>query len=128
MTLPGGLITRKVLLEPRHITRGSSQAQTVGWSFGANSFLVEKAIRRCVDHVRTAMDQAVADGSPVAEGELRSALSVAVRQSVARYDGVEFDAPYDATDGFMRFGNQGIRIDDVVDFFMSACKVRRVCA
>jgi hypothetical protein len=96
-----------------------------GWEieFGANIFLVELAIRRCVAQIENAASQASETGAPVNEAQLRKALALAVRSSVANYNGHEYLGYYDASDGFMRFGTQAIH---VASFVSTVCEIAEV--
>lgn len=100
-----------------------------GWEleFGANCFLVEKAIARCKDRIVQAIGTALASGSRVDGTALRKDMALAVRASVANYNGEEYSGFYDASDGFMHFGTQAISVNAFVDELFRLAGLHRIC-
>lgn len=100
---------------PKHYDRVVYGAH--GWEidFGANFFLVEKAIRRCAAVIEEACAEVLRTGNTVDASTYRYKMSLAVRGAVANFQGNEYESYYDTTDGFMLFGTQAIRVDDFVN-------------
>jgi hypothetical protein len=92
-----------------------------GWAvdFGANTFLVGKAIERC----REALDDFFVEASKgrlLPLQEVREALKRRVSGAVANYQGDEYAGYYPLTDGQLVFGAQAIDVDDFVRALLTA--------
>lgn len=112
---------------PKHHERVTSG--TYGWKieFGANYFLVEVAIRRCLTLIGEAADLAEKSGGKVDESDLRERLVMQVRGSVANFNGNEYDGFYDTVKGFMLFGTQAINVNDFVGTICDLTEIHRIC-
>ena len=90
-----------------------------GWSidFGANTFLVGKAIERCSSEIMNAMDNAIQGNIPNIN-ELKEKLKLHIRGAVANNDGYEYDGYYPAEGQDMMFGAQSIDVNDGADFIL----------
>jgi hypothetical protein len=99
---------------PKHAER-LTQGDT-GWElvFGANTFLVETAVRRCVRTIEKAAEAVKKTDKPINENALARDLAYAVQGAVANYQGLEYSGFYDASDGFMHFGTQAIHVPSFV--------------
>ena len=99
---------------PKHADR--LEYGDTGWElkFGANTFLVEEAIRRCASIIEKVAKSVLETDTPIDESKLRRELEYAVRGAVANYEGVEYAGYYDASDGFMHFGTQAIHVASFV--------------
>lgn len=54
-------------------------------------------------------------------------MALQVRGAVANFNGDGFMSYYDAPGGFMHFGTQAIRVDDIVDTLCTLAEVHRIC-
>lgn len=75
---------------PKHADRMDYGNTGLEIEFGANSFLVEEAIRRCVATLRAAAEQVLDSEEPADEAGLRARLRLAVRGAVSNYRGEEY--------------------------------------
>ena len=100
---------------PKHAERLEYGKTGLEIEFGANTFLVEQAIRRCAAAIEKAAESVIATGDPIDEAELRRQLGFAVCGAVANFDGVEYSGYYDASDGFMHFGTQAVHVASFVE-------------
>jgi hypothetical protein len=96
---------------PKHADRLEYGDTGLEIEFGANTFLVEEAIRRCVAALKVAAERALEAEEPADESELRARLRLAIRGAVSNYQGEEYAGYYNATDGFMHFGAQAIHVE-----------------
>jgi hypothetical protein len=96
---------------PRHADRMDYGNTGLEIEFGANSFLVEEAIRRCLAALRAAAERALETEEPADETELRARLRLAIRGAVSNYQGEQYAGYYNASDGFMHFGAQAIHVE-----------------
>jgi len=96
-----------------------------GWAieFGANTFLVGKAIERCAMRFKEFLD---AIGDQVSTDKLRKNLRSAIAGAVANYDGNEYDGYYPITDDQLTFGAQAIDLNDAVAFLVNRTGVDRL--
>lgn len=102
---------------PRHASRirGTSH----GWAveFGANDFLVGKAIERCGKVIKQFLDEA-SSGKLLLLDELKKALAHQISRSVSNANGYEYEGCYPITHGQLIFGTQAIDIDDAINFLI----------
>lgn len=90
--------------------------------FGANSFLVEHAVKRFIDSVRFFLYK-VESGHPASYGELLGDLRISVATSVGNYQGDKYPGIYPVKDGRMVFGTQAICIMDCVDIVVDRARL-----
>lgn len=90
-----------------------------GWSieFGANTFLVGKAISRCGEEINKFIEVAVSGDIPEIN-DLKSRLRLHIRGAVANHDGNEYDGYYPVEGPDMMFGAQSIDVEDGVNFLI----------
>lgn len=90
-----------------------------GWiiEFGANTFLVGKAISRCSAEINKFIEMAVSGDIPEIN-ELKSNLKLHIRGAVANHDGNEYDGYYPVEGRDMMFGSQSIDVEDGVNFLI----------
>jgi hypothetical protein len=98
-----------------------------GWAvdFGANSFLVEKAIERCRKELER--QQARADaGEVVPRSEIKEELEKVISGCVANSNGQEYSGyyPIRRSDRTLVFGAQGIGVDDGANLMISDANLR----
>jgi hypothetical protein len=112
---------------PKHCERIANGVHGLQLEFGANKFLVEHAMR-LIHHTFTyAVCRAVECDDYVDAAEIRNALALNVRQSVAGFDDLVFN-PYSGDDGeFLHLGASEIRVSDVVEEVYRMCELHRVC-
>lgn len=103
---------------PKHSERIYKSSH--GWSidFGANTFLVGKAIERCSNEINKAIDHAVSGNIPNIN-ELKESLKLHIRGAVANNDGYEYEGYYPLEGNDMMFGAQSIDAQDGSDFMLS---------
>jgi hypothetical protein len=96
-----------------------------GWAvdFGANSFLVGKAIERCMDFLNQCRE-AAATGQIVLRVEIESKLKMTISGCVANSSGVEYGGYYPIRNETLEFGAQGIGVDDGADFMIGESNLR----
>lgn len=99
-----------------------------GWEieFGANRFLVEVAIGRCVEIARGALESWLVTGQRQSLKEINSKMVVALKSSVANMDGQEYPTLYPVSGGHMHFGTQSIHTGDFVNVFMEMTGLSRI--
>jgi hypothetical protein len=87
-----------------------------GWEvpFGANSFLVEQAIRRSNKKARDALANVFVTDEKWPSSILREELVHSIRGAVSNYCGEEYPTLWSVTSGHMRFGTQSIHIGDFI--------------
>lgn len=112
---------------PNHYKRVTSGVH--GWEieFGANLFLVEKAIRRCISIITEHAFLAERTRAKVDAIELRYSMSLQVRSAVAKYNGAEYKEYYDTVNGFMLFGTQAINVNDFVATMSKLSDLHCIC-
>jgi hypothetical protein len=99
---------------PKHFERITVGAY--GWEvpFGANSFLVEQAMLRCNNQVRSALAVVSNTDKKFPSLALREQLATSVRGAVSNYLGEEYQTLWAVTNGHMRFGAQSIHVGDFI--------------
>ena len=90
-----------------------------GWTieFGANNFLIEKAIKRCCREIHIFllnMDQ----GKEVSKHELKKKLQLHIRGAVSNYEDDEYMSYWPLEENDMKFGAQSIDIKDAVNYIV----------
>lgn len=90
-----------------------------GWSidFGANSFLIEKAIKRSlieVDKFIASMEQ----GENPEIDDLKKRIMLHIRGAVSNYDNNEYEVYYPVDGSDMMFGAQSIDVNDGLQFML----------
>jgi len=87
-----------------------------GWAvdFGSNSFLVGKAIERC----KSSINEYIENQQDRNLTELKEILSKHISGAVATGNNYEYSGYYPIEDGYMKFGVQGIDVEDGVSFLI----------
>ena len=85
--------------------------------FGANTFLIGKAIERCNNEINKYIDAAAQGDIPDLD-ELKSKLKMHIRGAVANNDGYEYEGYYPLEGQDMMFGAQSIDINDGVEYVL----------
>lgn len=90
-----------------------------GWviDFGANSFLVGKAISRCSSAINNFLEKS-ANGELAQLSDLKESLKRHIRGAVANHNQDEYDGYYSLTGQHMMFGAQSIDIEDGANFII----------
>lgn len=90
-----------------------------GWviDFGANTFLIGKAIERCKVEVNKHMDL-VAQGENPDINELKKSLKKHICGAVANNEGYEYDGYYPLNGNDMMFGAQSIDVKDAAEYLI----------
>ncbi len=103
------------------------KSTTHGWAldFGANTFLVGKAIERCCREINKQIDSALV-GEPITIENLKQKLALHIRGAVANYDGNEYESYYPTTGQDMMFGAQSIDVEDGVKFMLSKININNL--
>jgi hypothetical protein len=97
-----------------------------GWAveFGANSFLVGKAIERCRKFLDQCREEA-ARGQIVLHSDIESKLKKIISGCVANSSGQEYNGYYRIRDdNTLVFGAQGIGVDDGASFMIGEANLR----
>lgn len=105
--------SRKWVRAPKHTERIVNGSMGYMISFGANSFLVGRAISRCAAEISAYYRSG--DGTLSRHKMLQSDLSLQVRGSVANYQGHEYPGFYPIEHEMMVFGTQGILVTEVIN-------------
>jgi len=95
-----------------------------GWKidFGANTFMVGRAISRCRKTLSDALEQA-SSGNIRPFSELRRILTYNVRGAVANYEDEEYSGFYSVVGADMKFGTQSIDTEDFINLVLSKVPV-----
>ncbi|MFO1506026.1 MAG: hypothetical protein U1F23_02950 [Lysobacterales bacterium] len=103
-------------LDPRH-----------GWAvdFGANTFLVGKAVERSAKKLKAFLDAAASGKEPPIE-ELKRDLRYAIAGAVANNDGNEYAGYYPINGDGLTFGAQEIDLNDAVSYLVRKVDVERL--
>jgi len=91
-----------------------------GWAvdFGANTFLVGKAIERCRNALNEFLDEAASGRIPLLK-EVKNTLKHHVSGAVANIDGYEYQGYYPIDNRDLVFGAQSIDVEDAANFIIS---------
>jgi hypothetical protein len=102
---------------PRHVDR-MYKSDRHGWAldFGANTFLVGKALERCRAEIRRVLD-VIRQGDVPIRSDVERRLKQAIARSVANYDGDEY-RQYQIADEQLIFGAQAISLTDGARFVL----------
>lgn len=94
-----------------------------GWAvdFGANTFLVGKAIERCRNVLNDVFAEA-AKGRLLTLAEIRPALERQISGAVAGYNGDEYNGYYPIKEKQMVFGAQAINVEEAANFILEEAK------
>jgi hypothetical protein len=108
---------------PRHAERLYNSRH--GWAvdFGVNTFLVGKAIERCIRVLDRCCDETAA-GQVLSRSDVEAKLKCVIRGAVANSNGQEYQGLYPAKNDMMEFGAQGIGVDDSVRFMLAESNLR----
>ena len=98
-----------------------------GWviDFGANTFLVEKAIMRCRKKICKTLDAADEGIVPSIE-QLLSELRMTISGAVANRGGYEYEGFYPVEHGDMMFGTHSIDVNDGSNFLIRESGIRKL--
>lgn len=109
---------------PRHASRVYKSHH--GWAvdFGANTFLVAKAIARCGQELNAGIDRAVR-GEAVDLPALRQKLTLHICGAVANNNGNEYSGYYPVSGTDMFFGAQSIDVVNGADFLIEQSGIKR---
>lgn len=90
-----------------------------GWAidFGANTFLVGKAIERCRNKIDEFFEQAAKGQLPL-KSDVKNALKQQVSGAVANNDGYEYSGYYPIESRDLIFGTQSIDVEDAANFII----------
>ena len=111
---------------PRRAPRHSDRMYGVhgDWKieFGANTFLVGRAISRCAHTIDQYLNT-IEQGNDYNRAELVEKLMLNVRGAVANWNGYEYQGYYDVQGNDMMFGTQSIDVDDFVQFALDTWNI-----
>ena len=107
---------------PGHFERIHERGGRNEIEFGANSFLVERAILRCAETIRDTAELVETRGKLFDRAELWEKLVKCLRQSVSNYCGDGYDG-YPIRGGFLEFGSTGICVTEFVDAIWQRMKL-----
>ncbi|MBJ6749893.1 hypothetical protein [Geomonas anaerohicana] len=99
-----------------------------GWAvdFGANTFLVGKAIERSGRKIKEFLE-AVAVGTILPIATLKNNINFAISSAVTNYEGYEYDYyPISGTE--LIFGAQSVDLDDACTFLLRTIKLQEMLA
>ncbi len=115
------------VMAPNHAKRIYSSSH--GWSldFGANTFLVGKAIARCSQEISSAMDTAVKGHLPNLQ-ELTEKIELHIRGAVSNSEGYEYDGYYPVVGDDMMFGAQSIDVKLGAKFILEKSGIKELLA
>jgi Bacterial RNA polymerase, alpha chain C terminal domain len=110
--------SRQAVRAPRHADR-LFYFPDHGWAldFGANAFLVGKAIERCEIVLDECRDEAAA-GQAVSRSDVEARLKQQISGAVANSNGEEYGGYYPIRNGRLNFGAQAISVDDGARFMI----------
>lgn len=110
---------------PKHARRIANGRY--GWEveFGANSFLVGRAIERSTNFIRDIINK-IELGEVVYSNEISSRLNLIISGSVSNYEGEIFDGYYAIERGLLRFGNQGIDVNEFKSYIMGTTEINKL--
>ena len=102
---------------PKHAERIYKSDHGLAIDFGANTFLVEKALERCRNKVNDYLDEA-ARGHITEKSDVIETLKRIVSGAVANADGYEYTGYYPVENDDLVFGAQSIDLNDAADFII----------
>jgi hypothetical protein len=106
---------------PGHADRLRMSGHGSAVKFGANTFLVGKAIERCRNDLNDFFDEA-AKGKRVELAVVRVALKRHISRAVANYNGDEYAGPYPISNDQLVFGAQAIDVNDGATFILDEAR------
>jgi hypothetical protein len=114
---------RKPVRAPGHADR--LQMSQHGWAveFGANSFLVGKAIERGNEFLNRCREEA-STGQIISRADVEAKLKRIISGCVANSNGDEYGGHYPIRNETLEFGAQGIGVDDGADFLIQESNVQ----
>jgi hypothetical protein len=110
----------------KHYERVKKGPHGLQIDFGANNFLVGRAISRCRDRISVVLEQVSSSGERIDEQALRAELILIVCSAVSNYADEEYGF-YNLENDFMVFGTQGINVCDFVDQVFRYTDLHLVC-
>lgn len=118
---------------PKHCERIATGQDGLELVFGANKFLVGKAIKECASQVdslleafaQTEVSEAQSDPFEIKKC-LRIVVKPIIRRCVEHENGEKYAYYGTAKDDFMRFGTQAISVNEFVDEFLMICELRAI--
>lgn len=113
----------KPVRAPKHADRLHMSQHGWAISFGANTFLVGKAIERCTNFLNQCRDEA-ATGKVVLRSDIESKLKKIISGCVANSSGAEYGGYYPIRNDMLEFGAQSIGVDDGAAFMMVEANLR----
>lgn len=113
---------------PRHARR-IYLCRRYGWSvdFGANTFLVGKALERCREKILGFFGR-IRDGDVAKRSEVEQSLRYEVARSVANSRGEEYWPHYPDNGRDLVFGTQSIDLEDAVEFVINYSGIKEFLA
>ncbi|MBV1790802.1 hypothetical protein KQ940_22295, partial [Marinobacterium sp. D7] len=110
---------------PKHAER--IENGRYGWEieFGANKFLVGRAIEKCTNYIRDLIYQ-VEQGHAIESGNINSQLGLIIRSCVANYEGEIFEGYYSVERNLLRFGTQGINIETFKSYIIGTTEIDKI--
>ena len=98
-----------------------------GWAvvFGANTFLVGKALERSSRKLKQFLDAAVSGAEPPTE-DLKRDLRYAIAGAVANRDGNEYEGHYPINGNELTFGAHAIDLDNAVSYLIAKVDIERL--
>ena len=107
---------------PGHSSRIYGSESDWKIDFGANTFMVGRAISRCRKTLSLFLEQA-SSGNIVSISKLKEKLTLDVRGAVTNYDGDEYPGYYPVVGADMKFGAQSIDTKDFVNLVLKIVPV-----
>lgn len=97
-----------------------------GWEveFGANKFLVGRAIQKCTIFIRDLINK-VELGEVIYRDDISSRLNLIISGSVSNYEGEIFDGYYSIELGLLRFGTQGIDVGEFKSYIIGTTEINK---
>lgn len=98
-----------------------------GWEieFGANTFLVARAIERSTNLVRGLIDRAER-GEVIRNSDISTQLNLIISGSVSNYEGEVFEGYYSMERGILRFGTQGINVETFKSYIIGTTEINKI--
>jgi len=117
--------TGKWVSAPKHVKRIVNGRY--GWEieFGANTFLVARAIEKSTHFVRRLIDQ-VERGEVIRNSKISSQLDLIISGSVSNYEGEIFEGYYSIESGLLRFGTQGINVEAFKSYIIGTTEISKI--
>lgn len=114
---------------PKHSDRLQIGPHGFELEFGANKFLVERALDRCLQYIDRCLDWTEKSGSKAAWSDARPELALRVADAVANHCDELFGGLYPRDNrGYMHFGTQAIHVEGFVTCLYERLELHRVFA